>query len=113
MGNILGGVKMSDPVKSPTSPKTQAPSMEAARNAVVEFFQKMPDVRRVDVTKVAVLDAEKGTLEAEAEVYVPNAAIKSLGLPVQREVLDCKPYLLRLDEQLTIVGYGLKDSVEE
>jgi len=47
------------------------------------------------------------------EVFVPNPTIKALGLPTQKEVLDCQCYLLRLDDQLNIVAYGLRDLVED
>ena len=65
------------------------------------------------ITKLALMDSEKGTWEAEAEVYVPNPTIRALGLPVRKEVLDCQTYLLRLDKQLNIVAYGLRGSVME
>lgn len=63
------------------------------------------------MTKLVQLDAEKGIWEAE--VYLPNATIKALRLPVQKEVLDCHDYLLRVDGQLSVVAYGPRDSVEE
>jgi len=111
MGNILDNVKMSEPVRPAPKPEATLLAIEEARNAVISFLQKMPDVKRVNITKLVVLDAEKGTWEAEAEVWVPNPTIKALSLPIQREVLDCQPYLLRLDKQLNICAYGLKESV--
>ena len=111
MGNILDNVKMSEPVRTAPKPEATLPAIEEARNAVISFLQRLPEVKRVNITKLAVLDAEKGTWEAEAEVWVPNPTIKALGLPTQREVLDCQPYLLRLDKQLNIAAYGLKESV--
>ena len=51
--------------------------------------------------------------EPEAEVYVPNATIKALGLPVQKEVLDCQLSLLRLDGQLNMVAYGHRELVNQ
>ena len=115
MAKILDAIKMSEPVKSTESPKAERnpPSVEEARNAALAFLGKMPDVRQVEVTKLAVMDSEKGGWEAEAELYLPNRTIKTLGLPVQREVLDCQTYLLRLDEQLRIVAYGRTDAVEQ
>jgi hypothetical protein len=111
MGNISDNVKMSEPVRFAPKPEATLPAIEEARNAVISFLQKMPEVKRVNITKLAVLDAEKGTWEAEAEVWVPNPTIKALSLPIQREVLDCQRYLLRLDKELNISAYGLKESV--
>lgn len=115
MANILDKVKMSQPVSSTSSPKAEGglPPLEDTRNAVIAFLKEMADVREVKVTKLALMDAEKGTWEAEAEVYVPNATIKALRLPTQKEVLDCEVYLLRLDSGLNVIAYGLKDSVGE
>ena len=112
MGKILDGLKMSTPVSATDDPpvKGDRPRLEEVRNAVIEFFTKTPDVRRVDVVKLAQIDPEKGIWEAEAEVYVPNATIKALGLPTQKEVLDCRSYLLRLDGRRNVVAYGLVDS---
>jgi len=111
MGNILDNVKMSESVRSVPKPEATLPAIEEAINAVISFLQKMPEVKRVNITKLAVLDTEKGTWEAEAEVWVPNPTIKALGLPIRKEVLDCQPYILRLDKQLNIAAYGLKESV--
>lgn len=115
MARILNGVKMAQPVLSASDPKAERNvyPIEAARNAVIDFLKKMPDVKHVNVTKLVQIDAEKGSWEAEAEVHVPNATIKALGLPVQKEVVDCQLYLLRLDGQLNMVAYGLRELVKE
>ena len=88
-----------------------AHTIEDVRDVAVEFLKKQPDVKRVNVTKLAQIDPEKGYWEVEAEVYVPNATIQALGLPVRKEVLDCKTYLLRVDGLLNVTAYGLRDSV--
>lgn len=83
-------------------------------HAATDFLNKaVSDARRVKVRKLAQVDSETGTWEVEAEVYVPNETIRNLGLPVQKEVLDCQDYLLRLDRNLQVVAYGPKDLVEE
>ena len=112
--NILDTLKMSQPVLS-TAPRAEPklPPIEDVGDAVAKFLKKMPDAREVSVTKLALMDSEKGTWEAEADVYVPNPTIRTLGLPVRKEVLDCQAYLLRLDKQLKIVAYGLRDSVQD
>jgi len=117
MGKILDSVRMSEPVSPPSSGEPghrprKPPLLEDARIAVIAFLEKAVAAKQVDVTKLAQIDTEEGTWEAEAEVYVPNPTIRALGLPVQKEVLDCQLYLLRLDGQLNIVAYGLRDSVE-
>ncbi|HHT9105478.1 MAG TPA: hypothetical protein ACFYD7_06360 [Candidatus Wujingus californicus] len=88
-----------------------AHTIEDVRDVAVKFLKKQPDVKRVNVTKLAQIDPEKGCWEVEAEVYVPNATIQALGLPVQKEVLDCKTYLLRVDGLLNVTAYGLRDLV--
>lgn len=65
------------------------------------------------MTKLAQIDPEAGSWEAEADVYTPNTTITNLGLPVSREVLDCQQYLLRVDGQLNVIAYGLRDLVEQ
>jgi hypothetical protein len=90
--------------------------IENAIQAANDFLIKaVPDARRVKVRKMAQIDfdSETGAWEVEAEVYVPNETVRSLGLPVQKEVLDCQDYLLRLDSKLQVVAYGLREMVEE
>jgi hypothetical protein len=116
MANILDALKMSEPVFSTADPGAEPPKLppiEDVKDAVANFLKKMVDAKQVSITKLALMDSEKGTWEAEAEVYVPNPTIKALGLPVRKEVLDCQTYLLRLDKQLNIIAYGLRDSVME
>ena len=115
MMNILHTLNMSEPVLSPTGPgaERKLPPIEDVRDAVANFLKKMPDAKKVSVTKLVLMDSEKGTWEAEAQVYVPNLTIRTLGLPVRKEVLDCQAYLLRLDKHLNIVAYGLKDAVNQ
>jgi len=115
MAKILDRVKMSEPVLSTTDLKVErkVPPIEDLKNAVIAFLKKTLEVKQVNVTKLVQMDSEKGTWEAEADVFVPNPTIKALGLPTQKEVLDCESYILRLDDQLNIVAYGLTDLVED
>jgi len=106
---------MLEPVQSTNGPEVERKtrSIGDVRNAVINFLKKTkPDVKQVNITKLAQIDSEKGTWEAEGEVFVPNPTIKALGLPIQKEVLECEYYLLRLDNQLDIVAYGLKESLK-
>jgi hypothetical protein len=104
---------MSEPVLSAAGPEAERklPPIEEVRDAISNFLKKMVDAKKVSVTKLVLLDSEKETWEAEADVYVPNPTIRALGLPVQKEVLDCQTYLLRLDKQLNIVAYERRDPV--
>lgn len=96
-----------------SSRRTKPSRIEDVRTAVSDFLKQQPDVRRVNVTKLVQIDPEAGSWEVEAELYVPNTTIRNLGLPVSKEVLDCRQYLLRVDGQLNIIAYGLRDLVEE
>ncbi len=89
------------------------PAIEHARKAVMDYLLALPEVRGVEVTKLARLDAEKGSWEAEAEVSLPNATLKGLRLPLAREVLEQKTYLVRLSGDLQVEAYGLRESVSE
>jgi len=113
MANILDTVKMSEPVLSTAGPEAERklPPIEDVRDAISNFLKKMVDAKKVSVTKMVLLDSEKETWETEADVYVSNPTIRALGLPVQKEVLDCQTYLLRLDMQLNIVAYERRDPV--
>ena len=115
MANILDRVTMAERAFSTADPgpEPQLPPVEDVRDAVANFLKKMTDARRVSVTKLVLMDSETGAWEVEADVDVPNPTIAALGLPVRKEVLDCQTYLLRLDKQLNVVAYGLRDSVEE
>ena len=85
-----------------------------ALGAIRDFLQEsLPEVHRVNVTKLAQIDADEGTWEAEAEVWQPNDTVKNLGLPTQKPVLDQQEYLLRLDSQLNVLAYALKESISE
>ena len=114
MEGVLGVLKMAQTAQSPggTEKERKLPPIRDVRKAVLDFLGELPDVRRVNVTKLAVLDRKNGTWEAEADAFIPNATIRSLQLPTQKEVLDCKEYLLRLDRDLNVEAYGFKDSVE-
>jgi hypothetical protein len=70
----------------------------------------LPDVQRVDVTKVAHVNLADAVWEAEAEVWQPNPTLKSLGIETGRPVLDHNHYLLRLDALLNVTEYGLRES---
>ncbi len=116
MTKILDSVTMAQPVQQRTGESQsegRTPRIGEVQQAVYEFLMQQPDVREVRVTKLVQLDAETGTWEAEADVYVPNESIRALALPLQKVVFDCKAYLVRVDGGLSIVAYGLRGLVEE
>jgi hypothetical protein len=71
----------------------------------------LPDVQRVDVTKVAHVSFGDAAWEAEADVWQPNSTLKSLGIETGRPVLDHNHYLLRLDALLNVLEYELRESL--
>jgi len=88
------------------------PTTAALQTAVTDFLtESLPDVKKVNITKLVPIDEYEGTWEVEAEVWQPNATIQSLGIETQRPVLDRALYLVRLDRNLNVPAYGLKDSV--
>ena len=90
-------------------------ALETVKTAVTRFLREQRDVKHAYILKVVQTAGEAGkrTWEVEAEVYVPNGTIKALRLPVRRTVLDCRQYLIRLDDDLNIVAYGPKELVLE
>ena len=84
--------------------------IEDARLAVSRFLKTQPDVKHATITRLAA--AGTGCWEAEAEVYVPNAMIKTLGMELSRQVLDRRFYVLRLDSECKVVAYELKEAGE-
>jgi hypothetical protein len=80
-----------------------------AQISVRRFLEStLPEVRRVDVTRIATVDAGEAAWEAEAEVWQPNPTLKTLGIQTQRPVLDHQRYLLRLDALLNVLAYELE-----
>ena len=116
MASILNNVRMAEGVSSASGPQAERKVLPIgnARDAVSDFLSKMlPDARHTNIVKLALMDPEQGGWEAEAEVQVPNATVKALGLPTRKPVLDRKAYLLRLDGEGNVTAYGLTDSVEK
>ena len=115
MASVLDNVRMAERVSPASGPQEKRSVLPIAnvRDAVIDFLNKMvPDVRHINIIKLALMDPEQGGWEAEAEVQVPNATIKALGLQTRRPVLDRQAYLLRLDAQGNVTTYGLTDSAE-
>ena len=111
MERIFDSVRMAEPVEAPgddaeVARRKKPRSLGEAQRAVLDFLNSLPDTKSVSITKLVVLDREERSWEAEVKVHVPNATIETLGLPVQKAVLDCERRLLRLDGDLNVVAYG-------
>ncbi|WP_018402858.1 hypothetical protein [Marinobacter gelidimuriae] len=119
MTKILDSVTMAQPIQhtdtdtDKSKSEGRLPGIAEVQQAVYEFLRQQPEVLEVQVTKLVQVDAEVGLWEAEADVYLPNEAIRALALPVQKEVFDCKAYLVRVDRDLNIVAYSLRDLVAD
>ncbi len=82
------------------------PTLVEVQTAVREFLRKaLPDVHRVDVTRVMPVEFGGGGWEAEAVVWQPNPTISALGLAVRHQVLDRSALVVQMDGQLNVVGY--------
>jgi hypothetical protein len=79
MANILDTLTKGEKHESDVEAKLRVPAagIDDVRNAVYDFLKKQTDVREVSVVKLVSIDPEKGTWEAEAEVYTPNKAIRA------------------------------------
>ncbi len=77
-----------------TPDQTRRPNLAEAQAVARDFLAcALPDVERVDVTKIAPVSSGGATWEAEAEVWQPNPTLKSLGLETGRPVSGPQPLL--------------------
>ena len=93
------------------SPGARRSTLVQAQAAVRAFLlEALPDVHRVDITRVTRIEFNEGGWEADAAVWQPNATIQALGLSTEHPVLDQNFYVVRLDGQLDVVGYESKET---
>jgi len=86
------------------------PSLTDALAAVRRFLEaSLPDVARVDVSKVLPIGSGEASWEAEARVWQPNGTIQSLGLETQHPVLDPHTCVVRLDRHLNVISYETEE----
>jgi hypothetical protein len=95
---------MSQEVECPR-PAGLAEAQTAARSFLAGA---LPEVRRVDITRIGPGAGGEAAWEAEAEVWQPNPALEALGIRTERPVLDHSHYLLRLDALLNVLAYELE-----
>lgn len=74
--------------------------LEETREAVVEFLEKILDVKGVKVIGATRVD---DGWEMEAEVFEESSFIKSLGLPTR--VHDRNIYTVKLNDALEVKSY--------
>ena len=87
------------------------PTLVDARAAVQSFLREaLPEVWRVNVTRIAPLQSHEAAWEADAVVWQPNATIQALGLATEHPVLDQNGYLVRLDGQLNVIAYEIREA---
>lgn len=95
-----------------TPDQAHKPSLAEAQAVVREFLAAaLPDVQRVDITRLAPVTIGEASWEAEAEVWQPNATLRSLGLETGRPVLDHNRYLVRLDALLCVLEYEMEGAL--
>jgi len=93
--------------------KPQSVGLLDAQKTAREFLESaLPEVRRVDFTKMAPSKSGDAGWDIEADVWQPNATLETLGIETQRPVLDQHHYLLRIDALLNILGFELHDGDE-
>ncbi len=61
-----------------------------ARKVIVEFLKEVTNTEEINLTKISRSNTDNVAWEAEAVVFQPNQAIKALGLPVERAVMDAQ-----------------------
>lgn len=81
----------------------------AVRQAVRDFLVKEFKAREVRITKVAPSGDHQQGWYAEAEILVPDLAIKTLGLPLSQVVLERELYAIDLDFEMTVKSYEVLD----
>jgi hypothetical protein len=86
-----------------------ARGLAAVSDAVRFFLTEEFQAREIRVTRIAALPKPDGGWEAEAEILVPDLAIKTLGLALTQEVLERRRYAVLLDETLAVRGYDPLD----
>jgi hypothetical protein len=95
-------------------PVSSRPTVREARTAAIDFLKEsLGKIARVDVIGMAPIHAGSGSWELEVRVWQPNATIQALGLSPEHPVLDREAYLVRLDENLNVVSYGLKEALQD
>lgn len=81
--------------------------IDEVRAAIEDFLKKTinKNVRVIRITK------EDDGWSGDAEIYEESSFIKSLGLPTR--VQDRNIYYVKLNDELDVISYGLKEEEKE
>ena len=101
---------LTTPIESAARPVGK---ISVARSAVREFLTTELGAREVRITKIAPVNHGSEGWEAEAEILVPNLAVKMLNLPLTQEVFEIEHYAVELEVDLSVRSYGPLEPNEE
>ncbi len=97
------------PAKSDADRPPPNGELVAAREAVENFLYSQFQARALRIIKIAALPNGNVGWYAEAEMLVPDLAIKTLGLPLSQEILEREHCAVELDAALTVKSYEVLD----
>ena len=103
-------IVLTTPLESVAPPVSR---ISAARSAVRDFLATELGARETRITKIAPLNHGSEGWEAEAEILVPNLAVKMLNLPLTQEVFEIEHYAVELEVDLSVRSYGPLELSEE
>lgn len=94
--------------------RTPAPAgkLAAAREAVENFLLSQFQARALRIVKIAALPDGADGWYAEAEMLLPDLAIKTLGLPLTQEILEKEYCAVELDSSMTVNSYEIIDQTD-
>ena len=97
--------------EAPQGATPRRPSLGEAQAAVRQFLHEaVPDVHRVDVTRVGRWRREAAGWEAEAVVWQPNATIQALGLSPRDPCSIRTPTWSGWTSRLNVIAYEIKEA---
>lgn len=80
----------------------------AARNFLAEAMQ----AREVRLTRITPSGDLAEGWDVEAEILIPDLAIKRLRLPLRQEILEARCCTVHLDGALAVKSYEITDELE-
>lgn len=93
------------------TPKTlEFGALAAVHDVVRHFLMAEFDAREIRITKIAPISSDplRGWT-AEAEMLVPDLAMRTLGLPLTQEALERQFCALMLDPEMAVISFELFD----
>lgn len=86
--------------------------LAAARDAVENFLLSQFQARALRIVKIAAAPDGANGWYAEAEMLLPDLAIKMLGLRLSQEILEKEYCAVELDSSLTVKSYEILNAAE-